>query len=277
MRRFRWATLLVAAATVASVPGIASAAEVADASCPGPGTVGNSASGDHQFAQTFTAIHTGALTRAQIEVFDFAPPAGSGDYVVSIHVVNDSGIPTTTVLATTSVPNPAPTDEVRTIEAIFDSPLQVATGHQYALVVSRPGSLNMNVRTRDGDPCAGGGFYTRSGDTFIPSGNLDLVYAIFIATPDTDPPKTRITKRPPNRGASVNARFRFRSNEAGSIFECKLKGPGLRPGQRQYRQCTSPKRYRNLKPGTHRFKVRATDSEGNVDQSPARDRFRVLS
>ncbi len=92
----------------------------------------------------------------------------------------------------------------------------------------------------------------------------------------TETPETTITKRPPNRSEGSTVRYRFRSDEAGSTFQCKLKGPGLRPAQRRFRGCASPKRYKNLKPGSYRFQIRAVDAEGNRELTPAGDRFRVL-
>ena len=85
---------------------------------------------------------------------------------------------------------------------------------------------------------------------------------------DTKPPKTKITKKPKKKTSSHKARFRFTSNEAGSSFECKLdKG--------RWKGCSSPKKYKGLDQGKHRFKVRATDTSGNRDKSPAKYRWRI--
>jgi hypothetical protein len=85
---------------------------------------------------------------------------------------------------------------------------------------------------------------------------------------DTQAPQTTITGRPPNRGRSRRVTFRFRSNEAGSRFQCKRDG-------KPFAACASPKRYR-LRRGRHRLRVRAIDAAGNVDPTPAGDRFRIL-
>ena len=68
---------------------------------------------------------------------------------------------------------------------------------------------------------------------------------------------------------STTAKFKFKSNEGGSKFQCKLdKG--------KFKKCRSPKTYKKLKPGKHVFKVRAIDKAGNVGK-PAKRKFTVLS
>lgn len=85
--------------------------------------------------------------------------------------------------------------------------------------------------------------------------------------PDLDAPETTITKHPPMKTGKHRVTFKFKSDEAGSAFECKLDG-------KPYRPCASPRRYR-VKKGLHKFRVRATDPAGNTDPTPARARFRV--
>ena len=65
------------------------------------------------------------------------------------------------------------------------------------------------------------------------------------------------------------AKFRFSSSEGRSTFKCKLDRGRLRP-------CKSPRIYRRLRPGSHRFRVVATDRAGHKDATPAGFRFRVL-
>jgi len=86
---------------------------------------------------------------------------------------------------------------------------------------------------------------------------------------DTKAPTATITKGPKAKSASTTAKFKFKANEAGSTFQCKLdKG--------KFKQCKSPKTYKKLKPGKHVFKVRATDKAGNVGK-PATKKFTVLA
>jgi hypothetical protein len=88
---------------------------------------------------------------------------------------------------------------------------------------------------------------------------------------DTQPPETKITARPDDtvrvkRQAKV--RFAFDSTEHGSSFECSLDGG-------RFNDCSSPRIYRRLGRGRHRFEVRAIDTVGNDDGSPAEDSFKV--
>lgn len=87
---------------------------------------------------------------------------------------------------------------------------------------------------------------------------------------DRKAPKTKITKGPKAKSHSTTAKFKFSSNEAGSTFQCKLD-------KKPFKKCKSPKKYKKLKPGKHVFKVRAIDPAGNVDGSPAKEKFRVLA
>jgi hypothetical protein len=86
--------------------------------------------------------------------------------------------------------------------------------------------------------------------------------------PDTDPPETEITKGAPNETGRTKVEFKFRGDEPGSTFECKRD-------KERWKGCSSPKTVKRLDDGKHKFKVRAIDAAGNVDPSPAKDKFRV--
>lgn len=83
---------------------------------------------------------------------------------------------------------------------------------------------------------------------------------------DSTPPNTRITSGTSGRVNSRKANFSFTSTEAGSTFKCRL-------GQGSWRRCTSPRYYTGLVNGKHTFQVRATDTSGNTDASPAAQTF----
>lgn len=88
------------------------------------------------------------------------------------------------------------------------------------------------------------------------------------ANTDTTPPQTKIVSGPGGALAKGIAKFRFRSSEPGSTLTCKLDN-------RKAARCKSPKTYKHLKPGRHRFKVWASDAAGNKDPTPAKRSFRV--
>lgn len=86
--------------------------------------------------------------------------------------------------------------------------------------------------------------------------------------PDTNPPQTKITKDPPRRARKQQLKFKFKSDEPDAGFECRVDS-------KRFKRCSSPRRVKRLGPDGHTFEVRAVDSSGNVDPSPARDRFTV--
>lgn len=84
----------------------------------------------------------------------------------------------------------------------------------------------------------------------------------------TTQPKVTIKQAPKAKSTSTTAKFRFVSTEANSTFKCKLD-------KKAFANCKSPKTYKKLKPGKHVFKVKATDTAGNVSAVVAR-KFTVL-
>ena len=90
-------------------------------------------------------------------------------------------------------------------------------------------------------------------------------------TGDFSSPQTKITsylkKTALAKKNSPKVHFRFRSDEPGSKFACKLDSG-------KWKSCKSPKAYRVKadKVGKRKwtFQVRATDKAGNVDGSPAK-------
>ncbi len=99
-----------------------------------------------------------------------------------------------------------------------------------------------------------------------PAGNLDTTPASQTFVVDLTAPDTTITSSPPGIGASPQ--FTFVSPDAGASFECKLDAAAFAP-------CTSPKTYSGLSDGQHTFSVRAQDTAGNDDATPAEMPFVV--
>jgi hypothetical protein len=81
------------------------------------------------------------------------------------------------------------------------------------------------------------------------------------------PPDTALSVAPTTTpGASPT--FTFSSTEPGVRFECRLDGAA-------FSACTSPAAFSNLTEGAHTFDVRAVDSAGTPDATPASNQFTV--
>jgi DNA-directed RNA polymerase specialized sigma24 family protein len=91
----------------------------------------------------------------------------------------------------------------------------------------------------------------------------------FLILPDTVVPETTITAGPKKYG-TTSATFEFESNEKNATLECSLD-------RAAFEKCGSPKTYPGLTPGEHSFRVRAVDSAGNTDPTPAHRDWRVDS
>jgi hypothetical protein len=89
-------------------------------------------------------------------------------------------------------------------------------------------------------------------------------------TCDTTAPDTSISAQPPANTTSADANLAFVSTEPNSTFTCKIDSAN-------WSSCGSPKIYSGLKTGSHTFLVRATDSSGNVDTTPASSAWSVQS
>ena len=83
------------------------------------------------------------------------------------------------------------------------------------------------------------------------------------------PPDTTIDTGPSGDTASANATFRFSSNEPGASFECAIDDAS-------YGSCASPLELTGLEVGDHELRVRAKDSFGSIDASPASRTWTVL-
>jgi CSLREA domain-containing protein len=84
------------------------------------------------------------------------------------------------------------------------------------------------------------------------------------------PPQAKIFKGSKGKKfVKATAAFKFKASVEGSTFQCRLDG-------KPFRKCHSPKVYTGLKPGRHRFEVRAIGPDGQVG-APARLKFSVLT
>jgi hypothetical protein len=95
-------------------------------------------------------------------------------------------------------------------------------------------------------------------DIIRPQGsNCDIGAYELINAPDT-----QIESHPTNPDTSSEAIFTFSIQDSAATFECSLDGS-------IFVDCSNPASYSDLADGTHTFAVRAKDSTGNVDTTPA--------
>ena len=74
---------------------------------------------------------------------------------------------------------------------------------------------------------------------------------------------TTIKTMPPAETSSTSATFTFICNQKPCTFQCKLDAAT------KWAKCKSPKNYTGLAEGNHAFLVRAINSAGKIDKSPA--------
>jgi hypothetical protein len=79
---------------------------------------------------------------------------------------------------------------------------------------------------------------------------------------DTTPPETSIQSGPSGTTTATNGEFTFAATEADSTFSCQLDEGG-------WSSCSSPESFSGLAIGPHVFSVRAADTAGNLDLTPA--------
>ncbi len=80
--------------------------------------------------------------------------------------------------------------------------------------------------------------------------------------PNSSPPDTAIDSGPTGTTDQSSATFVFHGSDTNDTFQCSLDGA-------PWATCTSPQQYSSLADGTHTFQVRAVNSAGEVDPTPA--------
>lgn len=102
------------------------------------------------------------------------------------------------------------------------------------------------------------------------AGNVDPTPARLTFTIDTEIFRTGITAGPSGLTGDSTPTFSFATPDPNSTFECRV-------APAPFADCTSPYTSSELSDGEHTFEVRATDSYGNLESSPASRTFTVDS
>jgi hypothetical protein len=174
-------------------------------------------SGVSAWAQTFTAEHSGPLTKARFYIATDSVVS----LEVSIHAVDGSGLPTGPALATTTLSDiPARPSMSFTpladnfVDASFASAAQVTAGQFYALAVKIVAGTEFSIlQSSTSDPCAGTAFKDEDVNgtwEVYESNDIDLTMAVFVGDPETTtpppsggggppaaPPKPPVPPKPP--------------------------------------------------------------------------------
>jgi hypothetical protein len=163
----------------------ASATELADASCNLPGGDNVDAAGNVRWGETFTAIHSGALTRAQVGVYKTGTP---GDFIFSIHATS-AGAPVDPPLAVAVVPDSTVPNGFSTADISFPTPASVLAGQQYAISATRPASDTMGVITLTGNQCPSNAFFVAGPGVpwMLSVPDRDVKFAMFVTPPAAGP------------------------------------------------------------------------------------------
>ncbi len=192
---------------------------------------------------------------------------GQGDYWLSVRAVSPQGV---------ADPSPASHSFV----ADFDAPTVVLSSSNTGSVYTFTFSCSDNLTGCETFCDIGSGVHACSGsETYnITSPSTFQVYARDGAgnqspadqrsiTPDSTPPWVTLTSVPgsPSSGSTAHFEFYCQDTESGcASMTCTLDGEVVDP-------CTSPFDRPGLVPGSHSFRVRATDGAGNVGADNTHD------
>lgn len=143
-----------------------------------------------------------------------------------------------------------------------------------AFSADEPATFQCRLDDRALEPCNSPASYGALGD----GGHAVTVRATDLAgnvgsisyswSVDATPPETRINSRPAAKTTATSASFRF-SARGSSRFQCRLDSAS-------FGRCVSPRSYRRLAAGGHRFAVRAIDAAGNIDPTPSAAAWKVM-
>ncbi len=136
-----------------------------------------------RLAQTFTALASGPLVQADLNI---AKPVGTGgDFVLRLSPVKKSGevrLPTNDVLAETEVAETSVPEGSSIVTFNFATPFSVVAGVPYALVLTRPGGSTFAWVGSEVNPCSGGGFVSQDQTGAFLDITSDFFFTTFVTS-----------------------------------------------------------------------------------------------
>jgi large repetitive protein len=201
----------------------------------------------------------------------------SGCSSTSITYLEDSTAPAAPIVTATDPASPANDNSPKVIgSADPNTNVQLFTDSGCTNTIGAPtaastfASPGISVAVTDNTTTA---FYAKATDTANNTSPCSTSFVSYTestpteSTPDTAAPSTALSSAKIKRAAR-KATFKFSSNEPGSTFLCKID-------RKPFLGCSSPKTYKKLKKGKHKFQVQAKDAAGNLDSTPAIKKFRI--
>jgi Bacterial Ig domain/Right handed beta helix region/Bacterial Ig-like domain len=182
-----------------------------------------------------------------------------------------------------SAPPPPPNDGTAPETNITSGPTSTTTSTSASFTFTSSESGSTFECKLDGAAfaaCTSGKSYSglaAGGHTFSvratdPAGNTDTTPAsqtwTITGPSDTTPPETTITAGPSGPTNDTTPTFAFSASQDGSTFACRVDTGA-------YAACASPWTTPALSAGDHSISVRATDSAGNTETTPATQSFTI--
>lgn len=151
----------------------------ADARCVGNSDIDFGVIENGREAQTFTALSSGALVKAELTIAK--DENALDDWILRVSPVDSAGFPTSNILAETFVPDTSvPLGASAAVTFEFAKPATVTVGVTYALVLTRGEFFRW--AGRDGNPCEGQGFASSNQVAPFDRISVDHVFTTFVAS-----------------------------------------------------------------------------------------------
>jgi Divergent InlB B-repeat domain len=116
-----------------------------------------------------------------------------------------------------------------------------------------------------GPPCAGG---LPCSFTITQNTTIGADFGRIVVPPNTRVSRLKVFRGKHGKRGRAEVWFTASGGTESFKFVCKLD-------KKRFRSCRSPKKYRHLRKGRHTIQVRAVDSSGFGDPTPARVKFKI--